>query len=180
MKTSSILLATILKNPVSEKSCVSNYKHISRTNHLMYNHNITYHISDLMNSAHPSILCMNHFSAFLVSNISKLLGLLNEKIHLVVPKDNINMPIEMIPFYIKNSEWSRKFLELYSRYNKHNLHMFLTELGYYSASEIVYTDFIQMPGKQALPHHIVRQYGDLSTQIMLDTINKYNRELGII
>lgn len=133
-----------------------------------------------MDNAQPNILCMNHFSAFLVSNISKLLGLLNDKIHLVIPQHNINMPIEMIPFYIKNSEWSRKFLELYSRYNRHNLHMFLTELGYYNASEIVYTDLIQMPGKQALPHHMVRQCGDLSTPTMLDTINKYNRELGII
>lgn len=180
MKKFSTLLATTLINNSTQKYCITNYRCIARINGIYYNHKETYKLSNIFQGNHENILCINHFSVFATPQITSLLNTLVNDISIVLPKDKTNLPLDMIPFLIKNNNWSNKFIDLYIKSTEHNLYNFINNFGFISNPNILYTDMIQLRYNQNKAAPIIKQYADLASSACINIFEENNKLLGII
>lgn len=178
MKQSSILLATLFKLKTLEKSCISNYRYIAYKNNIDYNYKENYTIKDLFDNKHESILCMNHFSIFIEHRVNVLLNKLCDNIKIILP-NFLNSPIELIPCYIKNCDWSQTFINLYTDSKLHNLQQFIEEYDHKDSEHILYTDKIQISHNNNNPG-LIKSYIGLNHKEALNQISKENLNLGIL
>lgn len=177
MKQSSILLATLFKFDALEKLCISNYRYIAYKNNIDYDYKVKYTPKDIFDNKYEMTICMNHFGIFTTANISSLLNKLKDNINIVLPH-SYNMPIELIPCVIKNSDWSKNFINLYLNSKSDNLQQFIENHEYKTSLHILYTDEIQINNNKNLA--IIKSYIDFSHKETTYHINKQNLNLGIL
>jgi hypothetical protein len=179
MKKSCTLLATILRCDPLSRLCISNYTYIARNNNIYYDHHNFYTLSNIFQTEYNTILCMNNFCIFVHKHIQKLLDLLDSSINLILPTFT-NMPIDMLPFYIRKCDWSQKFIDLYIQSKNYNVQSFINDFKYYNDSRILYTDLIGFDNHSTNNNTIIKQLSLLPIKSCIETIKHYNMLLGII
>jgi hypothetical protein len=177
MNTSTILLATLFEHKDLYKICIGNYKYIAHQNALDYNKKL-YSLSEILDNNYSSTICMNHFSVFLKKNIDPLLQLLDNDVNIILPI-NSHMPLELIPFYIKNSAWSKKFIELYVQSKCYNTYSFISNFYNFDQPEILINDTV-ISDKLNKNGTIVERYISMPIDAIKQTTNHRNVSLGIL
>lgn len=174
---SSTLLATTFRHKYLETFCIGNYKYISYKNNFTYNFKKIYNISEILsNTEYSIILFINHYSIFLTAQLDNLLNCFNSQTHILLPTQ-INAPIEATPICIKNSIWSKQFLELYMHSNLYNLQSFITKYNFQDSSNIKYTDQISISNNT---NAIIRYYINNDIKYIKENMILVNSNLGIL
>jgi hypothetical protein len=122
---------------------------------------------------------MNHFSCFTAKNIISLLNEISQDTHLILSKF-IDLPLEFIPFIIKNCEWSKNFISMYIMSHYHNLSKFIDNLKY--KNHIYYTNLIKIIDINNFYYQdsIINNYILFSQNIITEVYQKNNIKLGIL
>lgn len=176
-QTSNILLVVLHKNRNLEEYCISNYKYICYNNKIDYDLKTSYSLIDIFDNSYEYILCMNHFSCFTKKNIESLI--LNMHSNLLIPQF-VNLPLESIPFIIKNCTWSRNFIQTYSMSSFNNLYDFINNL--IQKDNISYSNLIQVMDSNNFYHQqsIINSYILFSQKVIIEVYRKNNLSLGIL
>lgn len=179
MTASNILLATTLKHDILSNLCIGNHTYVATYNNLTYHSKNLYSLQQLIETTHPSVICINHFSLFVTQHINAFTSLISDQIEIVFPV-NIHSPLEMIPFMFKNSQWSKQFLTNYVQSKLYNCQSFIEKYGYQKCSRILYSDILHSHNSDFNQSHIIRQYTDIPIQQTLNYMTQINLNLGII